>query len=118
MKKSTLGILALSATFAGATLAQAPATNPAVTPGSTKMAAPMPFSSMDTNRDGKVSRDEVKSHAELTSSFATLDADRDSYLSESEFGKWKQSGAKDSSKETMPGTSPGTTPAQPMPGTR
>lgn len=89
MKLST-GIAALSFVFASAAFAQAQTQtqNPAVNPGSSKMSNGQ-FSTLDTNKDGRVSRDEVKSHAELTSSFTTLDSDHDTYLSESEFGKYK-----------------------------
>lgn len=94
---------------AAVSFAQTP--NPATNPGSSKIAPPQ-FSSLDSNRDGRVSKDEVKAHAELTSSFANLDADHDTYLSETEFGKWKPA--------TTPGaTTPGANrpaPGAPMPG--
>jgi hypothetical protein len=89
MKKATFGIAALPFAFAAAAAAQN-AQNPATNPGSTKTAPPQ-FRSLDTNKDGRVSKDEVKSHADITSSFATLDSDRDTYLSETEYGKWNSS---------------------------
>ena len=87
MKQATFGIACLSVGFFAVALAQN-AQNPATNPGSQKVAPPIQFSSLDTNKDGRVSKDEVKTHNELTSSFATLDVNKDSYLSESEFGKW------------------------------
>jgi hypothetical protein len=87
MKTVSLAAIGLSLAFAGAALAQN-TQNPAVNPGSTKVAPPE-FKSLDANKDGRVSRDEAKSQTDLTSTFATLDTDRDSYLSEAEFGKWK-----------------------------
>jgi hypothetical protein len=89
MKKSSIGLAALLA-FTGAAIAQNAQgpQNPATNPGSQKTAPPLQFSALDINKDGRVSRDEVKAHAELTTSFGTLDSDKDTYLSETEFGKW------------------------------
>ena len=39
-----------------------------------------------------MSQVEARSHAELGTAFATLDADKDTYLSQSEFAKWNQGG--------------------------
>jgi hypothetical protein len=78
------------------------------------------FGSVDQNRDGRVSKVEAQAHAELTSQFATLDADRDSYLSQTEFGKWKavSPGAPPPSTSPESGKAPGpagTSPPSPEP---
>ena len=97
MKKVTFALSALTVAVAGVALAQAPANGPA-NPGA--MPPHTQFSSLDTNKDGRISKDEIKSNAELTSSFSNLDTDHDSYLSESEYGKWKaMPDAKSGSKE-------------------
>jgi hypothetical protein len=91
MKQAIFGIACLAIGFAAVAMAQN-AQNPATNPGSQKVAPPMQFSSLDTNKDGRVSKDEVKAHNDLTSSFATLDVNKDTYLSEAEFGKWHAPG--------------------------
>jgi hypothetical protein len=109
MKTVSLAALTLSVAFAGAALAQN-TPNPAVNPGSTKVAPPE-FKSLDTNKDGRVSRDEAKSQTDLTSTFATLDTDRDSYLSETEFGKWKPSSSSGSTAPDASKSTPSNPPA-------
>lgn len=89
MKRSTFEIAAIAFGFAAVAVAQVPV-NPATNPGSEKVAPPLQFSVLDTNKDGRVSKDEVKAHAELMSSFGSLDADSDTYLTELEFAKWHQ----------------------------
>lgn len=85
-----LGVVSLSLAAAGVLFAQAPPpANPATTPD---RVAHSEFNSVDANRDGRVSREEAQSHAELVSSFSTLDADKDTYLSQNEFAKWHQNG--------------------------
>jgi hypothetical protein len=111
MKQATFGIACLSIGFAAVAMAQN-AQNPATNPGSQKVAPPMQFSSLDTNKDGRVSKDEVKAHNDLTTSFATLDANKDSYLSEAEFGKWQAPGTTPSGN-TMPDKSSGAAPQTP-----
>jgi hypothetical protein len=108
MKQATFGIVCLSIGFVAVALGQN-AQNPATNPGSQKVAPPIPFSSLDTNKDGRVSKEEVKANNELTSSFATLDVDKDTYLSESEFGKWH-------SPSSTPPSGNMTTPAKPPSG--
>jgi hypothetical protein len=71
-----IGIAGVALAFAGGALAQG-------------KSGPAEFSSVDQNKDGKVSKSEAQAYSELNSQFATLDADRDTYLSQTEFGKWK-----------------------------
>jgi hypothetical protein len=100
MNKITFAIASVSMAIAGVALADAPPAAPGVDSGS-KVSTQ--FSSVDTNKDGRISRDEVKANAELNSSFTTLDSDHDSYLSETEYGKWKSPSmapAADSPKST------------------
>jgi hypothetical protein len=52
--------------------------------------APIQFSSVDTNKDGRVSADEAKSNADLQAAFASLDGDHDNYLTQAEFSKWNK----------------------------
>ncbi|MEO8314523.1 MAG: EF-hand domain-containing protein [Pseudomonadota bacterium] len=110
MKKAAYGIAAFSLVLATAVSAQAPvetpAQNPAMNPGS--KSATIQFSAADANKDGKVSKDEVKSQADLTSAFDRLDANHDTYLSESEFSKWSSSptpGAAQPRKDAAPQSS-------------
>jgi hypothetical protein len=52
--------------------------------------APVQLSSVDANKDGRISQDEAKSNADLQSVFASLDGDHDNYLSSAEFSKWNK----------------------------
>jgi hypothetical protein len=90
------GIAGLALAFAGAALADGK-------PGHAE------FGAVDQNRDGRVSKVEAQAYSELTSQFGTLDADRDSYLSQTEFGKWKASspGTPPASSSPETGKSPG-----------
>lgn len=90
MNKVSVGTLAISLAAAGVILAQAPA---ATAPkGSQDHAAHMEFKSVDTNSDGRISREEARANVELTTNFGTLDGDTDTYLSQAEFAKWNQMG--------------------------
>jgi hypothetical protein len=101
-------IAALSALMAsGAVLAnedptqtQQPTDPAATAPQATDTQWPE-FSTLDTNGDGYVSREEARSNATLSGSFSDLDADKNGSLSSSEYQKGKemqsQSGTPDSS---------------------
>lgn len=84
------GSFVLSCAIAGAVFAQgAPAPAP-VSPAAGGVSASADFSSIDTNKDGKVSSTEAQSNTDLRSAFSSLDADKDTYLSQSEFAKWNK----------------------------
>ena len=76
------GSLAIALVFAGAAAAQAPAAGSPPAQGGT---APVEFSSVDADKDGRVSAEEAQAHSELRAAFPTLDANRDSQLSKDEF---------------------------------
>jgi thiamine biosynthesis lipoprotein ApbE len=80
------GSLLVSVAAAGLVFGQAP---PAP---SAPSAETIQFSSVDMNKDGKLSQAEVRSNADLQTAFTTLDSDRDTYLSQSEFSKWNKAG--------------------------
>ena len=96
-KTVRIGSFIASCVVAGAVFAQA-ATTPAGAPaqgvgaGAAGASVAHDFSSIDTNKDGKVSSTEAQSNSELRSAFSTLDADNDTYLSQSEFAKWSAGG--------------------------
>lgn len=48
-------------------------------------AAPVPFATLDTDQDGRLSSDEASADASVSGSFTTLDADGDGYVTEAEF---------------------------------
>ena len=104
MKNATrLGTLVLSLAGVAAVYAQAPAPSPAApAPADQAAKAPSDFGSIDRNKDGKVSQAEAQSNSELQSTFSTLDADRDSYLTPAEFAKWSRAG-KEGQGVTTPG---------------
>jgi hypothetical protein len=87
MNKSHLGIVGLTVGFAITALAQN-STPQSSSSSDGKGSAAAQFSTVDTNRDGRISRTEARAYGNLGSSFATLDTDSDNYLSQSEFGKW------------------------------
>ena len=81
-----LGSVVLSLAFAGALFAQDAA--PAATTPAAEHPAHAQFSSLDKDKDGRVSQTEAQTDDQLKSAFATLDTDNDRYLSTSEFAKW------------------------------
>lgn len=88
MKSSYLAVAALTVSFAGSALA---ADNSTMRP--TAPSSPNPqFTTLDTNKDGRLSQAEVRAHGELSGRFSTLDSDADTYLSQMEYGKWEGSG--------------------------
>ena len=112
MKRAITGSFALlfAAGFVSAQNATPPAGGAAGTPGASQGAsASMDFGKVDTNKDGRLSSTEVQSHSELRSAFTKLDADRDTYLSQSEYQKWDKAGksgaAGSSDSSPRPGSS-------------
>jgi len=84
-----IGSFVLSCAIAGAVFAQAaPPVAPAL-PGASSSAE---FTAIDQNKDGKVSSTEAQSNTDLRSAFSSLDADKDTYLTPSEFSKWNKAG--------------------------
>jgi hypothetical protein len=83
-------LLASAAAFANEDPAQqqpaATPTTPADTTTATDTAWPE-FSTLDTNGDGYVSKDEAKSNAALAAKFGELDTDKNGSLSSSEYQK-------------------------------
>lgn len=114
MKKAHIGIAALSLAFAGAGLAQGVAPPRSDSGSGNKAEGVEQFGSVDTNKDGRISQAEARSHGSaLNSQFSTLDTDKDTYLSQMEFGKWKPSTDRGGSSSTTPPQNPQGNPAQP-----
>lgn len=106
MKRAITGSFALL--LAAGVVSAQNATPPATTaPGASQGAsASVDFGTVDMNKDGKLSSAEVQSNSELRTAFSTLDADRDSYLSQSEYAKWNKAGkSSSSSSSSAPGSS-------------
>jgi EF hand len=98
MKVIKIGSLLVSVAAAGLVFGQAPPAPSTPAPATDSIQ----FSAVDMNKDGKLSQAEVRSHGDLQSSFATLDADRDTYLSQSEFSKWNKAGKSMDGKSVEP----------------
>jgi hypothetical protein len=49
---------------------------------------PIAFSTLDTNKDGKLSRSEARADPDLYMAFDTLDVNHDGFLSPQEFQAW------------------------------
>ena len=114
MKSAVLsGSIVLSLVAAGAVLAQN-ATPTASSP--TQSASPnVDFSSLDRNKDGRISSAEATASADLNTDFRGLDSNNDSYLSAEEFGRWSKGKAKmpsDSTPSPSPAPSPDTLPGR------
>jgi len=107
MKKSLSGIAALSVAFAGAAFAQNATTPQSDSASGSQRQGHAQFSTVDTNRDGRISQTEARSAGgTLGSSFTMLDTDKDTYLSQTEYGKWNsgssQGGTSSSDSSRMP----------------
>ena len=87
-KLSSILILAAAVALPGAVLAAGndPAARAPAASGTAPRDAgsPMTFNSLDTNKDGHVSRDEAKNSSELSKQFSQLDKDGDGKLSAAE----------------------------------
>ena len=69
------------------------------------------FASVDTNKDGHISKDEVRYMEDLNGAFSKLDANSDGMLSQAEFGKYSASGASSQSSSSSSSAAPSTTPS-------
>jgi Ca2+-binding EF-hand superfamily protein len=67
---------------------------------------PMAFSTLDANKDGKISRSEARADPDLEASFDMLDVNHDGFLSPLEFQAWPRA-AKTRSASQDPTTVPG-----------
>ncbi len=76
------------------------------------------FATLDANRDGRVSQTEAAMHAELSGAFQTVDSNSDGSLSQSEFTKWSKDAEKSGSKSSTGSRAPTTSaPSDKTPGT-
>jgi hypothetical protein len=87
MKTAIAGSLVLSLA-AGVAFAQN--TPPPAAGAGQGASAMVEFGSIDKDKDGRLSSAEAQANTELRTAFSTLDADRDSYLSQTEYGKWSK----------------------------
>lgn len=107
---ATLAVSLATAGFVFAQDADAPAAAPAAaqSQSSASTSSSVDFSSLDANKDGRVSMSEVQSNTELRSQFDSLDTNKDSYLTPIELSKWNHAGktssdASSSSSSKAPG---------------
>jgi Ca2+-binding EF-hand superfamily protein len=76
---------------------------------------PIAFSTLDTNKDGKISLTEARADAGLEEAFAMLDINHDGYLTPAEFAAWPRA-LKTQGAAPDPATTPsGSAGAQHMP---
>jgi len=71
---------------------------------------PIAFSTLDTNKDGKISVSEARADPDLYAAFDTLDLNHDGFLSPQEFQAWPRAmKTKDATSDptTVPGGSAG-----------
>jgi Ca2+-binding EF-hand superfamily protein len=67
---------------------------------------PIAFSTLDTNKDGKISLEEARADPGLYEDFAMLDVNHDGYLSPAEFQAWPRA-LKTQAAVPDPATAPG-----------
>jgi hypothetical protein len=73
------------------------------------------FSTIDKDKDGRVSSAEAQANADLRTAFSTLDADRDSHLSQTEYSKWSKAKKPDSSAPASPRSESSSSDSSPSP---
>jgi hypothetical protein len=96
-----IGTLVVSLAAAGLVFAQDAAAPSASAQAQSSTSSSVDFSSLDANKDGRVSMSEVQSNSELRSQFDSLDTNKDSYLTPIEFSKWNHAGkSKDSTSSS------------------
>lgn len=73
------------------------------------------FESLDKNSDGRITASEASAHQDLSTGFATADANADGGLTKAEFNSWSasmKSGSGSSGSMSRDSTTPGTTQSQ------
>jgi Ca2+-binding EF-hand superfamily protein len=68
---------------------------------------PIAFSTMDANKDGKVSLLEARADPELYAEFSTLDINQDGFLTPVEFSAWPRAAKTKDTASRDPTTGPG-----------
>ncbi len=67
---------------------------------------PVAFATLDTNKDGKISRQEARAAPDLADAFDALDTNHDGFLSPAEFQAWPRA-LKPTNPVRDPSTAPG-----------
>ncbi len=68
---------------------------------------PVAFATLDTNHDGKISRDEALAAPDLSDAFDKLDLNHDGFLSPAEFQAWPRAMKSKDATPLDPSTAPG-----------
>jgi len=68
---------------------------------------PIAFSTLDTNKDGKISVSEARADPDLYASFDMLDLNHDGFLSPAEFQAWPRAAKATAASAPDPATVPG-----------
>jgi Ca2+-binding EF-hand superfamily protein len=68
---------------------------------------PIAFSTLDTNKDGKISPSEARADPDLYAAFDTLDLNHDGFLSPQEFQAWPRAMKTKDASSPDPATAPG-----------
>ncbi|HTC51396.1 MAG TPA: EF-hand domain-containing protein [Steroidobacteraceae bacterium] len=68
---------------------------------------PVAFATLDTNHDGRISRQEALAAPDLYDAFDTLDVNHDGFLSPAEFQAWPRALKTTDPAKRDPGTVPG-----------
>jgi EF hand len=100
MEKQIMNVKAIIATAAVAILAAGAASAQNMPSKSTT-----DFAAVDANKDGHISKDEVRSRVALSGAFSKLDTNSDNMLSEVEFDKYAGDRSESPSTGSVPETS-------------
>lgn len=106
MKKTTLISAVAAAVIATTAYGQSSSMTPASS-SSGQGADAASFSTLDTNRDGRITQTEAAMHTKLSGAFTTADANSDGALTQTEFSKWANKSTRDTDKSSPSTTSPG-----------